>query len=221
MTHLEEELLSLKKEVQIMFALVETQLIKTQKAILSYDTNLAREVKLTEKRVNGQELKIDRDCENIFALYQPVAVDLRYVLAILKINNNLERSGDIAKGLVKPLLDLDGPFDPQLLSVSRLPEMLESSLQMLEHINLAFDSENTELARSIFKADELLDEINKEAHQTLTQFIMQNPALTGQALHILSAIRKLERLGDQFQNIAEELVFYVEAKVLKHNKKGR
>src|ERR671922_1870290 len=104
MTHLEEELSYAKEEINEMCQVVISQLYKTREALIKFDKDLAREVVATEKRINGLELKIDRDCENIIALYNPVAVDLRTVLAILKINSNLERCGDIAEGIAKYII---------------------------------------------------------------------------------------------------------------------
>ena len=101
MTQLETELRHLKEEVNIMWDLVRAQLLKGLSALLNFDQDLAREVVVMERRINGTELKIDRDCENIFALYSPVAIDLRFFLAVLKINTNLERTGDIAEGIAK------------------------------------------------------------------------------------------------------------------------
>src|SRR6185437_5518137 len=99
MSQLEIELKQLKSELVNMWSLVHSQLVKSNIAMVNFDKDLAREVISREKRVNGSELKIDRDCENIFALLTPVAVDLRFVLAVLKINSNLERIGDIAEGV--------------------------------------------------------------------------------------------------------------------------
>src|SRR6201996_6578203 len=101
MTQLENELQEVKKEVINMWNLVQSQLEKSRTAMFNFDRDLAREIVLKEKRVNAFELKIDRDCENIFALHCPVAVDLRFLLAALKINTNLERIGDIAAGVAK------------------------------------------------------------------------------------------------------------------------
>ena len=100
MAQLETELQLLKTEAINMWSLVNGQLSKARQAFLTFDKDLAREVVLKEKRVNGSELKIDRDCENIFALFCPVAIDLRFLLAILKINSNLERIGEIGRAHV-------------------------------------------------------------------------------------------------------------------------
>src|SRR5688572_26709056 len=164
MTHLEEELTKLKSEITDMWLMVISQLQKTREALTHFDKDLAREVVVTEKRVNSLELKIDRDCENIFALFNPVAVDLRTVLAILKINNNLERSGDIAEGIAKYIISVDQPFDPQVLESTQILRMYEETNGILEDVLISFETEDTRLARSIFKRDELIDDINIKAN---------------------------------------------------------
>src|SRR5436189_1086180 len=111
MTHLDIEITRLKQEAVDMFELVITQLSKARAALLNYDKELAREVTFNEKRVNALELKIDKDCENIFALMNPVAIDLRFVLAVLKINSNLERIGDIADGIARYVSESENAFD--------------------------------------------------------------------------------------------------------------
>jgi phosphate transport system protein len=220
MTHLEEELKALKKEVTIMFMLVHAQLAKANKALHELDKDLAHEILLTEKRVNAQELSIDRDCENFLALYNPVAVDLRYILAVLKINSNLERTGDIAEGIARFLLESENAFDKKLLEETRITQMFDIAVKMMDDISEAFEQENTAMARSIFRQDVFLDEVNRAANKNIAAYILANPANSEQALHILSTIRKIERVGDQAKNIAEEIIFYIEAKVLKHSKKN-
>ncbi len=216
MTHLEVEIKRLKTEMFEMFELVQLQMKKTNEAILTFDREMAREVNFNEKRVNALELKIDKDCENIFALFNPLAIDLRFVLAVLKINYNLERIGDIADGISRYVVETNNPFDIELLTVTRLNEMFVMSIQMLDDVKKAFDHEDTKLARGIFQKDDLLDEINANANKVIESFIKSNPDKTAQALHIISTIRKLERTGDQIKNVAEEIIFYMEAKVLKH-----
>src|ERR1035441_4576878 len=130
MTHLDTELQLLKREIISIWTLVILQLKKTQDALLRFDKDLAREVILNEKRVNAYELKIDRDCENIFALFTPVAVDLRYVLAVFTINTNLERIGDLADGIARFVVETDAPFDNNLLDVTQLLVMYEEAIEM-------------------------------------------------------------------------------------------
>lgn len=216
MTHLDIELQQLKSEITAMWKLVILQLKKTHEALVNLDKDLAREVVSNEKRVNAFELKIDWSCENIFARFNPLAIDLRFVLAALKINNNLERSGDIAEGIAKFIISEKEHFDENLIAMARVNEMYEEAKDMLEDVLKAYEKEDTRIARSIFKRDDLLDEINKNANTVIAEYIRSNPGKIEQALYILSTIRKLERVGDQCKNIAEEIIFYIEAKVLKH-----
>ncbi len=216
MSHLELELQQLKAETIKMWTLVNLQLRKGKDALINLDKDLAREVMLSERRVNAYELKLDRDCENIFALFNPVAVDLRFVLAILKINNNLERTGDIAESIAKFVTNVDSNFDKNLLEITRVVEMYEEAINMMDDVIEAFDKENTSIARKVFQKDELLDEINIKANKKIAEYILNNNENVEAALYLLSIIRKLERVGDQTKNMAEEIIFYIEAKVLKH-----
>jgi len=216
MTQLETELHLLKNEVINMWGMVRSQLVKARTSMLNFDKDLAREVILKERRVNGSELKIDRDCENIFALLTPVAVDLRFVLAVLKINSNLERIGDIAEGIAKYILSMDAQFKPELLEATYVMKMYNESIIILEDTLAAFENEDTILARKVFKKDEYLDEINIQANELIEAYLKTHPEDIDQALYILSIVRKLERVGDQSKNISEEIIFYLEAKVLKH-----
>lgn len=219
MAHIDDELGQLKTEMLEMWILVQLQMKKGLESLTKLDKDLAREVILSEKRVNSYELKIDRDCENIFALFSPVAVDLRYVLAVLKINNNLERIGDIAEGIALFVVDVDdSSFDNKLLDITELLLMYEECITMMESLKIAFEIEDTKLARSVFKQDEILDEINLNANEIVANYIREHLEKTEQALYAISIIRKLERVGDQCKNIAEEIIFYVEAKVLKHKR---
>ncbi|SRR6266487_6745812 len=219
MTQLEIELQHLNKEVVNMWNLVQSQLVKSMSSLLNFDKDLAREVVLLEKRVNGSELKIDRDCENIFALLTPVAVDLRFVLAVLKINSNLERIGDIAEGNAKYIIDAEQSFKEELLDATRTITMYDEAITILQTTLKAFETEDTALARSVFKKDESLDNININAPSATIEYLKKHPDDINQALYNLSIIRKLERVGDQSKNIAEEIIFYIEAKVLKHRNK--
>jgi len=216
MTQFEGELQEAKSEVLNMWDLVLLQLTKAKEAMLDFNRDLAYEVIAKEKRVNALELKIDRDCENIFALYCPVAIDLRFLLAVLKINNNLERIGDIAEGIARYIVDSPVKFRMDILEEAEVIRMFEDSISILTDARTSFEFENTLLARTIFSRDDILDDINKRGDDNISKFIRQDPAVLSQCLYILSIIRKLERVGDQSKNIAEEIIFYVEAKVLKH-----
>jgi phosphate transport system protein len=222
MAKIELELRALREEVVNMCHLVHSQLTKGLSAMLNFDKDLAREVVMIEKRVNSSELQIDRDCENIFAIYSPVAIDLRFLLAVLKINTNLERMGDIAEGIAKLIIDTETPFKQELLDATKAVEMYDEAIKITAEILAAFEHEDSATARGIFKRDEFLDEINRTANQLLMTYLKDHPGDLEQALNLLSIIRRLERVGDQAENIAEEIIFYIEAKVLRHaHKRGK
>jgi phosphate transport system protein len=219
MTQFETEIKQLREQVVAMYQLVHSQLTKGLSSLLNFDKDLAREIVMMEKRVNATELQIDRNCEDILAIYCPVAVDLRFILAVLKINTNLERIGDIADGIAKLIIDTEAPFKQELLDHTKVVEMYGEALNVVDEILKAFEQENTVIARGIFKRDEFLDEINRTANALLMSYLKDHPENMQQALNILSIIRRLERVGDQSENIAEEIIFYLEAKVIKHTKR--
>ncbi|WP_256011123.1 phosphate signaling complex protein PhoU [Desertivirga xinjiangensis] len=218
MTHLEEELHHLHEEMVEMGNLVKMQIEKSLTALIEEDVDLAREVIFNEKRVNAYELSIDKDCENILALLNPFASDMRFVFATLKINTNFERIGDSAEGIAKYILQSGKCFDKELLNDCHFFEMADTVKQMLHAVTSSYADNNAKLARTVFKQDIILDEINKSSTDNIALYINKRPENIYQALYLLTIIRKLERVGDHITNIAEEIIFHIEAKVLKHIK---
>lgn len=215
---IESELVLLKKEIDEMWTLVYNQLDRAGEAVLTLDRELAQQVLVRERRVNAFELKIDSDVEDIIALYNPVAIDLRFVLAMLKINTNLERLGDFAEGIARFAIHCKEPaLDGELMKELRLEEMIAQVLSMLEVAKKALQEENQELATAVFAKDNLVDEINADATAILSDYINKHPESALSCLNLVGVFRKLERSGDHITNIAEEIVFFVDAKVLKHS----
>lgn len=204
-----------------MAVLAEKQFHKSIASLTEFDKDLASEVRFNEKRVNAMELNIDKMCENILALLNPVAIDLRFVFSSLKINANLERLGDNAEGIARYVLDSENAVDKELFKLTKFEEMYDIASKMIEDVIEAFETDDPKLARKVFKKDDRLDEINRNATGVVTKFIQQNTDKTLDAITLLTMIRKLERVGDLIVNIAEEVIFYVEAKVLKHGKKDK
>lgn len=216
MTHLEEEKHRLREQMIEMSALVISQVNKSLDALIQDDLDLARDVMLNEKRVNAYELAIDKSCENIFTLLAPFAHDMRFVFATLKINTDFERIGDNADGIANFVMLERKSFDKELLDITQFVEMAETVIDMLSTVSHAYADRDTKQARSIFKQDDILDEINRKATDAIAEYIKRRPDNVHQALHLLTIIRKLERTGDHITNIAEEIIFYLEAKILKH-----
>lgn len=219
MTHLDTELQLLKKTLEEMGNLVLDQLTKTQEIVENPDLDLINSITANEKLVDAFELKINMDCENILALFSPVANDLRLVLAVLKINYNLERIGDYANSIAKIISTNEVPFDKEDLNESQIIIMFELSREMLVSALESFDNENVAPARNLFKKDTKLNEVNRNANTIISELIAKKPSDTKSFLSMLSIIRKLERVGDQTKNIAEEIIFYLEAQVIRHKKK--
>lgn len=221
MSNLEAELEQLKQDLLEMTDLVKVQLEKSMVAAFNYDLDLANEVIANDKRVNGIELKIDKDCEQILALYAPVAIDLRFVLASLKINHDLERIGDHAEGISRYVTDIGQPIEEEILAEFKLREMYEKAITMLEDIHEALQNDDTKLARKIFKKDDYLNKKNKKATKNAIKYIEQNPSKAKVVIPLLSIVRKIERVGDLTTNLGEEIIFHIEAKVMKHKKKEK
>lgn len=223
MNLLETELGELKSELLDMTYLAKEQLEKCIIAFNTFDKDLAKEVIKNEKRMNASELKIDSKGEHILALFNPVAIDLRFVVASLKMVSDLERIGDNAKGISHFLIQSEHPFDPELIEKVRFKEMTDTTLEMLNILSDSFETDNTKQARTLFTKDEQLDEINVAANTVIAEYLQnqKDPAKILQAIYLLSIIRKMERVGDYVTNIAEEIIFYVKAKVLKHKKKKK
>lgn len=217
MKHIEKELMSLKDDVFQMWKLVLSQLEKSKQAFLNKDLELAREIISREKRVNAFELKIDSNCENYIALYSPVAIDLRLILSLLNISSTLERIGDFAAGIALQTLDQECErIDEQLIEDLNIEEMFNILQTMVSDAYVALESENTKVAGKILARDEDVDRIYRNSLPTLTKHMTSNPQDISCGLKLLLLIRKLERIGDHCSNIIEEIVFYIDAKVLKH-----
>ncbi len=204
-----------------MLHLCHKQLENARDAFFAHDSELAEEVVHTENRVNALDLRIDRDCERFIALHNPVASDLRFALALRKINFDLERVGDHAYGISQYIVELDTPIDKKLLEMMRVEEMFEGALSMLEDITDSYEEVDTKMARKVFKKDKTLNKINMQSFGIISEEVQKDPKLINQFLLLFSVIKKLERIGDLITNIAEEIIFYSEAEVMKHRKKKK
>lgn len=205
-----------------MWKLVMSQLEKAKQAFFSGDIELALEVTGREKTIDAIELKIDNDCENYIALYSPVAVDLRLVLSLIKISITLERIGDFAEGIACHVIEESGhKLDAQLIDDLQLEKMFDTLINMLSDSFVALESENTKISGRIISKDYEVDRLYHNSLNVLTTYLLQNSGDIRSGLKTILIIRKLERIGDHCRNIVEEIVFYVDAKVLKHGGKKK
>lgn len=214
MTTIDKEILNLRKSLLQMFFLVEAQWEKGANAIIEYDQDVAEEISSSEKRINAQELKIDNECENIIALHSPVAIDLRFILTTFKINHALEHIADIAESIAKYVADQDVPYEKVMIDQLNIAEMLDTFNSMMDNIIEAYENKDSKIAKKIFKKDKILNKINLNAPNIISNNLDKYDK--DMLLYLLSTIRKIERAGDSLKKIAEEIIYHLEANVVKH-----
>ncbi len=213
----ENELQTIKQEINDMWVLVQQQFDNARKAVLNGDKQLAEKVVAREKRVNSYELRIDSDIEDFIALYNPVAIDLRFALAMLNIANNLERLGDYAEGIARFVSRCETPDAArEIVSGTELIKMYDMVLEMFSTVYGALKNHDIEAAKSVFGRDDAIDELNHRSLDALTLYASNHPQSVRLCLEISAIFRKLERAGDHINNLAEQTVYYIDAEVLKH-----
>ncbi len=213
--HFEDELEKLRVLLIRMGSLVDEQIELASRAVLHTDMEAARFVFKREMRVNEYDLMVDGLCQRILALTQPVAVDLRMLIAAMRIDSEFERIGDIAVNFAERVEPLEGA-SPMLERVG-ITQMLSESTQMFRDAFDAFINNDAELARSIFERDDSVDNIAQKAFNELIEEMRRDPIQIEPAAHAMALLRHIERLADHATNIAEDVVFIVEAKMLKHH----
>jgi len=218
MSHLEIDLDQLKNDLIQMWNLVSSQMEKARLALINGDKDLAHEVRANEKMVDAFELKIDMDCENIIMLQNPVAIDLRFLLSVLKINYNLERIGDYANAIAKSAEHSEKPWPIEIIDEIKIPEMFFIAQSMIQESLASFEKGDRKLVKVLFGMDEKLDKINNEITPVIARLVKEKQDDIPMLLDAFSIIRKLERAGDHITNIAEELTFYFDAVIVKHIK---
>jgi phosphate transport system protein len=210
------ELIEIRRSILSMAASVEQQVDRSISSLVNMDIALARQVKAGDEEINKLELDIENECLRIFALTHPVAGDLRFVMAVLRINSNLERIGDKAKTIAKRIIDLTDcaplPFPPVLA------EMARQTRKMLGDALTALANEDAELCRHIRLSDDHIDSMQKELFNWAHVEIPQHVECTHAVIDVLSISRALERIADLSTNIAEDVIFLVEGAVVRHSK---
>ncbi|HDS16140.1 MAG TPA: phosphate signaling complex protein PhoU [Proteobacteria bacterium] len=212
--HLERELDYLNKELLGIAAMVENATDKALVALVERRPELAREVIDEDDLIDHREVRIEEECLKILALHQPMATDLRFVVTALKVNNDLERVGDLAVNIAERALYLSSK---EMLAVTLdFPEMSREVMKMLKAALDALTSRNTDLARAVIAGDDLIDNFNRQMYDSLQQLMQDNPTTIKRSLHLLSASRHLERIADLATNICEDLIYMVEGEVIRH-----
>jgi len=212
--HFHEELGSLKQTLLAMGGLVEEQIRQVMRALVERDDALAQSVVERDQQVNAYDIEVDETCVNLLALHQPAAGDLRFITTAMKIVTDLERMGDQAVNIAQRVLELNQ--EPQLKPYIDLPRMAEKAQRMVKESLDAFVARDTELARRVCAEDSEVDALKEQIFRELLTFMMEDPRTIPRAIRLILISRFLERLADHATNIAEMVIYLVDAKMVRH-----
>jgi phosphate transport system protein len=214
--HLGRELEQLKRDLLSNATLVEEAVQKAIRAFNDRSEKQAQEVIHGDEAINLKEVEVEENCLKILALYQPVAEDLRFIAAVMKINNDLERMGDYAVSIAERTKHL--LTDPPVADPEELSKMEQLTRQMLRGSIDAFVHRDTKLARTICSNDDLVDACNRTIIKEVRKMVKENPEYFDQALDIFTTTRRLERIADLATNVAQDVVYMVEGEIIRHQR---
>src|SRR5512147_2368976 len=214
-THFQKELQALKENLLKMAAIVEEAIRHSVESLVKRDSDLARKAFEAEDRINKLENSVDEMCLKLLALRQPMAADLRFITSAMKIVTDLERMGDQAVNIAERAISLNQ--EPQLKPYIDIPKMAEITQSMVKDVLDAFVSQDSKLARSVCERDDLVDRLNDQVVRELLTYMMSDPKTITPAVHLMIVCRCLERIADHATNIAEDVIFMLEARVIKHH----
>lgn len=212
--HLQREVELLKKKALSLCATVESSVQRAVRAVSERNDRLAAEVIASDVDIDHAEIDVEEECLKILALHQPVAIDLRFIVAVLKMNNDLERIGDLAVNIAQRAQFLNArqpvavPFDLGGLA-EKAQNMFRRSLDALVNMNAA-------LARAVCGMDDEVDAINRQMYDQVKDMIRQHPEHLDSLIALLSISRYLERIADHATNIAEDVVYMIEGRIVRH-----
>ncbi len=213
--HFDKDLATLRETLSRMVALCHNGLEVTARSFREGDAAIAESAFRNERSVNQLEIEIDHGVADCFALFQPVAVDLRFLLAILKINNDLERIGDHIVNIAQSTVSCAS--HAPLSTALELPRMFDLAQSMYDDACNSFFEKDLETSRGVLETDDMLDSLNRSNTREAIQLVKDGALELELALELLRISRNLERIGDLSTNIAEEVIFHVQAKVVKHH----
>jgi phosphate transport system protein len=213
--HLQREIENLKKELLTLSARVEAAVRDATLSIETRDYDLAQKVIQNDFKIDHMEVEVEENCLKILALHQPVAIDLRFIITALKINNDLERIGDLAVNIAErsAFLARNSRLDISFGFV----EMAEKAQDMLKRSLDALVSLNSGLAEEVCVSDDTIDAMNRQMYVKIQDAIRSQPDQLESLIHLLSVSRHLERIADHATNIAEDVIYMVEGRIARHH----
>jgi phosphate transport system protein len=217
--HFVEELEQLKTKLLEMSALVEAAIQRSISAVINKDRSAAEEVFRNERRINEIEIEIDEFAINLLALQQPMAADLRLIVAALKINTDLERMGDLSVNIAQRARSLmEEPVIKPMIDIPHIAGLVQS---MVRKSLDAFVNRDPDLARSVLASDDAVDSLRTACYHELVSFMEKDPQNIKQALDLLAVTRNLERIADHSTNVAEDVLFLVKGVDVRHHAEAR
>jgi len=212
--HFHRDLENLQKAILSLSSQVEDMIDSAGRCLFEPNRELAREVVEADKQVDQREVMIEEECLKMLALHQPVAIDLRRIAAVLKINHDLERIGDLAVNIAQRADCLHQR--PDFRMPAKLERMARLATSMVRGTLNAFVDSDVDAAREICLRDDEVDDINREIIDELIALMKQQPAMVEPAMHCFSATRHLERIADHATNIAEDVIYLVQGEIVRH-----
>jgi phosphate transport system protein len=211
---LHHEMNQLKKSILTLGAAVEEALYLAVKALQERDEKTALKVIETDQEIDNMEVELEEECLKLLALHQPVATDLRFIVAVLKINNDLERIGDLAVNIAERarFLAVQPPVNVQL----DFPAMADAVQIMVKKSLDALVNMDTGMACEVIEADDQVDNMNRDMYRQIQDAIAKDPGQMESLIHLLSTSRHLERIADQTTNIAEDVIYMIDGKIVRH-----
>lgn len=219
MRHFEQELEKLKAKLLEMSALVESAVYRSVQGVVDKNEDLAEQVLKNEARINQLEIEIDEMAISLLALQAPLAADLRLITAAIKINNDLERMGDLSVSIAQSALALIR--EPLIRPLIDIPHIAGLAQGMVRKALDAFVNRDAELARSVLASDDAVDNMRTASYHELMSFMEKNPTQISQSLYLLAVIRNLERIADHATNVAEDVLFLVKGVDVRHHNEDR
>ncbi|HEO65277.1 MAG TPA: phosphate signaling complex protein PhoU [Spirochaetes bacterium] len=213
---LDEEINRLRKTLLEMGNGVEEAIGQAVRALKDRDVVLAKQVIRNDLLINRLEVEVDKICLKIFALKQPIAIDLRFVASSLKVNNDLERMGDFASRIAEDVISLAS--EPDLPVLDELYKLTELGQQMVKNCLEAFMQKNVELAQRVIKEDRQMDDYYETVIRKIGPYVHENSERFETGLAVINIGKCLERIGDHATNICEDAIYLTEGEIIKHQK---
>lgn len=217
--HLLRDLETVKKHLLTMGGLVEEATDLAITAVIDRRKDLAEQVVAGDDRIDAMELEIEDECLKILALHQPVAADLRFIITVLKVNNDLERMGDLAKNIAERAAAI--AEQPPVTGSEEFRRIGERVRRMVHECIDALVNRDVDLARRVCIEDQEVDEEHRRRFDQLQELMRSDPRAVERAVHLLSISRHLERIADHATNVAEDVVFLVDGEVIRHLRLSR